>query len=356
MRIAARIAVALLLISASGHPSAAQPIEAGELLVSYGDELWRIDPDTGARSRFSPPPLALVNRIGADGADQIAVDPEGAIFLVSDGLVVEIDPVSGEQSILRARTRVCNLLSCTYVSSDLDVGTSARGIDVNDDPGYSNLGDRLDLYVGGVEGIYRVVRAAGEVSSQLAYSDSQNYFQLRGPLVATSSFGAVYAASGTLDRDLHPTFGPPTPIIAPALGAPGAVSALDSQGGAVAIATQGCDPSGAGVYFAAQDFLPVTQGGFLRCPVGLAIDPLRLDRIWVTDRGTSVAPANRIFRLDYDGLDWRQTLFAELPGDRDVHAITVSPVSFAPEPGALGAGVAALGALLCAARTSARPR
>lgn len=88
-----------LLLSMSPIGAGAQPIEAGELLVSWGDELWRVDPESGARSRFSPPPGALVNRIGPDGVDQLAIDPEGAIFVVSGGQVVEIDPASGARAV-----------------------------------------------------------------------------------------------------------------------------------------------------------------------------------------------------------------------------------------------------------------
>ena len=54
----------------------------------------------------------------------------------------------------------------------------------------------------------------------------------------------------------------------------------------------------------------------------------------------------RLIRLDYDGVDWQQSILADLPAGDVPHAIAVSPVSFAPEPSAFALASAALLALV----------
>jgi len=334
--LAVGLAFATLVVGAS-----ARALEAGEVLVSYGDEIWRVDAESGDRSRFSPRAFALVNRIGPEGSAQIAIDPDGAIFLVSDGNVVEIDPATGVQSILQRREYVCVDVFCGFLANPLELGEGPRGIAVLDDPDWDSGAPR-DLFVGCTDAIWAIRRDGGEVSSSAFVPDVSNYFQLTGPLVVALG-GFYFTAKG----DLHGSFSPPALSIAPGLGAPGNVTGLDHEGGVTVIAAQPGDGAPvAGVWYASTGgFVPITQGGFLRRPAGVAIDPLRMDRIFVTDVGPFEAPANRVIRLDYDGVDWRQTMLAEFPDGAELHGVAVMPVTAAPEPGAFALGALALLAL-----------
>jgi hypothetical protein len=321
---------ALLLAIAPLGAAAFQP---GDLLVSYGHQILQVDPDTGAYSVFSPPPLSA-DLIGAQGTAEIAIDPMGDIFVVGGGNVVQIDPDSGEQHVLMARDYVCvgPLPLCSYFDSALPLGPSPLGIDSAHD-------GSLDLFVGCYKDVYRVHRVNGEVSSSEYFYDQ--YDSVFASLLVASNFGSPYVA----DHDLHRTGAPPTPVIFPGLGAPASVSAISAAGSTLVVATaEEGDPSAAGVYFGGFEFLPLTQGGYLRRPVGVTVDPLRMDRIWVADAGDSAAPANRLIQLDYDGLNWRQTVFAELPAGDQVHGIAAWP-AHVPEPGALDEAIAVLGVL-----------
>jgi len=320
-----------LLLAIAPLPAAA--FAPGDLLVSYGNEILKVDPDTATYSVFSPPPLSP-DLIDGQGTAQIAIDPMGDVFVVSGGNVIEIDPDSGEQQVLQKRDYVCvgPLPLCGYVESPLPLGANPLGIDSAHD-------GSLDLFVGCYKDVYRVHRVSGEVSSSESVFDQ--YDVVFASLLVASNFGSPYVA----DHDLHRTGVPPAPVIFPGLGAPASVSALTASGATLVVATaEEGDPSGAGVYFGGHAFLPLTQGGYLRRPVGVAVDPLRMDRIWVADAGEFAAPANRLIRLDYDGLDWRQTLFAELPAADEVHGIAAWPANV-PEPGALAEALAALGVL-----------
>jgi hypothetical protein len=332
---ARRVFVVLLAIA----PHAAAAFEPGDLLVSYGDEILRVDSVTGQSSRFSPPPFTFGSEIDANGTDQIAIDANGAIFVVSGGQVIQINPVTGVQSVLHKRTLVCVQLQCGYLEDTLELGPSPRGIDVDD------TGTHLDLLVGCFDNVYRIHRSGGNVSSQEAWFDQLDF--AFDPLLVAAVSGTAMVA----DRDLHTLGFPPAPVIFEGLGVPATITALDSYGGTVVFATHiGGNPAGAGVYYGwGGGFLPLTQGGYLRRPVGVAVDPERADRIWVADAGADSEPGNRLIRLDYDGLDWRQTVFAELPSysPAEVHGIAVWPADEVPEPGVFALESAACGALAC---------
>jgi len=251
------IALLLLLLAVSPGGAAAQPVRAGDVLVSWGNRILRIDPECRADFLLSPPPLTLTSLLGPEGTDQIAIDPDGAIFAVSDGKVIEIAPTTGTQSIVQKREWVCVSFLCGFVSIPLELGPGPRGIALLDDPSW-NVGDRIDLFVGCADAIWRIMRAGGEVSSLGFVPDIANYFQLTGPLVAVR--GAYYY---TAKGDLHGSGAPPELSITQGLGAPGNVTGLDFAGGVLVIAVQpGGDAPVAGVWYASTGgFVPLTQGG-----------------------------------------------------------------------------------------------
>jgi len=326
------------LISIPPHP----PLHAGELLVAHGNRILRVDPDTGASAVFSPPLLGT-NRIDQFGTDAIAIDPDGDIFVVSNDELIRIDPVTGAQS--EVHHVACAL--CVPVPGPIDVGVRPRGVDVAPDV-LASLGDRRAIFVGAEDGVYTVRRDHGAVSSTLTWTDDD--LDSASPVVAaavvTDEATALFLSDIGIGEAATSLFG----SVLIELYDPGSVLSIDYGDGALVygLADSICSAGGAGVWFGSDTAgVPISLAGYLRCPVGVAVDPLVPGRIWVAD-SNALGATPRLIRLDYDGVDWHQSIFTDLPDGDVPHAIAVSPVSFAPEPSAEALGSGAL--LLLAVR------
>lgn len=341
--------LAVLSFLALPASATAAPIQAGELLVAHGHRILRVDRETGAFSTFSPPPGVLTaNLLAAGTTTALVVDPDGSLFAMNAGRIVVIDPVTGLQRVLRERQRTCVGLICGFVESDLPLGVAPRGLAIEPDV-FSFYGDRRRLFVGSDDQIVQVRRRQGEVEAGLASLDVASDGE--SPLVAYVSAQRLDLSDGDLQRATMDVF---TPAVSTLWDSPAALSTrgIDHRYGVTVVAIQGsnCSPASAGVYYAMNPPQPLSEGGFLRCPEDVAIDPLLEGRIWVSDRGTSGVPG-RVIRLDFDGLNWVQAVLTALPEDGETGPIAVSPVTFVPEPAAGGLALATLAALGALART-----
>jgi hypothetical protein len=269
------------------------------------------------------------------------------------GRIVGIDPVTGLQRVLRERKRTCIGLICGFLESDLDLGVAPRGLAIEPDV-LSAFGDRRRLFVGSDDQIVQVRRRQGEVEAGLASLDIASDGE--SPLLAFVNSQRLDLSDGDLQTATMDVF---TPAVSTLWDSPGSLSTrgIDHRYGVTVVAIQsgGCSPVSAGVYYAMSPPQPLSEGGFLRCPEDVEIDPLLEGTIWVSDRGTSGVPG-RVIRLDFDGVNWVQAVLTALPEDGEVGPVAVSPVTFVPESAWGALALAALGALggLSSTRQSAR--
>lgn len=218
--------------------------------------------------------LALpANLLAAGTTTALVVDPDGSLFAMNAGRIVVIDPVNGLQRVLRERLCTCVGLICAFVERALDLGVAPRGLAIEPEvvPAFGDR-RRLDLQTATVD-------------------------------VFTPAVSTLWKSPSSLRT-----------------------RGIDHRYGVTVVAIQsgGCSPASAGVYYATNPPQPLTEGGYLRCPEDVVIDPLRESTIWSSDRSTTGVPG-RVIRLDFDGTHWVQAVLTALPEDGAVGPIAVSP-------------------------------
>jgi hypothetical protein len=335
--------LAALVLAIAAAAATAAPLERGDVLVSQDEILWRVDPETGDYEQFSPPPdSAEPNLIDENGTYSLVIDPSGWVFLVNDGIVIEIDAETGEQRQLRKRDQFCILNSCVLIESELDVG----------DPGSIALGAPSNLvfvprrlYVGSHQAIYRIDRNLfGEVSATLLDTTTLNQpSQIEFAQISSPSGFLLYLAFATsvhvwnsFDETTELAFDEAPHFLAGIEAANGDLYSTRSGGAS--------DPGRTNVSVGTVNPMPIATGGFLRGPLGLALDPNDETRLFVAENGAN-SEGRKLLRLDYDGVDWVQTKLADFPNGALVRGVAVSPLDFAPEPHALAAALAAVATL-----------
>jgi hypothetical protein len=340
--------VALLLWLVALAPIArAQPeLHKGDLLVAddSAPRVLHVDPQTGAVQVFTPR-AAGTNLLQT--VEGVATDPNGAIFLTDSQAqrVFSVDPATGVQSVLKAS-------SGNDVLGPVDVGAFPRGLAIASYDG--GIFDSRDLYIAAPGRIYRVSRALLSVGSSIHVDDpllDDNYNGIavreegstvaeifvvgHGGLVrwreSTGSVSTINSSSELLGVAYSPEI-PDRVFVAQQIdcgqGNPGsAVFAHPLSGGPI---------------------IPISSGGLLQCPTGLAIASANL--IYVLDSGPTGDP-ERIVKLAYDGAAWNQSVAATLPAG-SYFRMAVSTI---PEPEAATAGMLAL-VVLAAGTRCAGPR
>jgi len=335
------LAAALLLVSTAAP---AEPLRRGDVLVSQDEVLWRVDPETGDFEQFSPPPDSVEpNLIDINGSYSVVVDPSGFVFLTSGGIVVEIDAATGEQRELRKRERFCILDVCGFVESDLDLGAGAGSIALGGRPSF--LVPRR-LYVGAADAIYRIDRNfVGELDSTLLDTTGLNEpFQLEFLEIASPPGFLLYLGFAnrvevwnSYDETIAPGFDESPYFLGGIEVANGDL--YSTRGGGAT------NPGRSNVSVGSIIPTPIAEGGFLRSPIGIAMDPSDETRMFVGENGAD-STGRKLLRLDYDGVDWVQTKLADLPNGGILRGVAVSPIDFAPEPDAIGAALAAVATLV----------
>jgi hypothetical protein len=336
-----RILAAALLLFAT--VASAEPLRRGDVLVSQDEILWRVDPETGDVEQFSPPLDSVEpNLIDINGSYSIVVDPSGSVFLTSGGIVVEIDPATGEQRELRRRERICIAEICGFVESQLDLGAGAGSIALG---GRSSFLVPRRLYVGADDAIYRIDRNfIGELDSTLLDTTGLNEpFQIEYTEIPSPDGFLLYLAFATsvqvwnsFDETIAPAFDESPYFLAGIEAANGDL--YSTRGGGAS------DPGRANVSVGTAVPTPIATGGFLRNPLGLALDPNDETRLFVAENGAD-STGRKLLRLDYDGVDWVQTKLADMPSSGILRGVAVSPIDFAPEPASLAASLAAIATL-----------
>jgi DNA-binding beta-propeller fold protein YncE len=342
-------ALAVWLLIPIALPAEGAPLRRGDLLVTdhHGNRVLRID-RSGNVETFSPPPGGTNHLSGPRG---ITVVDGGPVFVVNDGGLVVIDRGTGEQSVAQRSSGL----------GPIDVGIGAWGVTHFQRP------NELVLYVSSMEGL-------AIVSPNLDFGGYDSVL-LAGPPFDGLGVGVRPTASGLDVEEVwigtrsdgiwrwRPGLGfdqilPPDPGANAEAGE--AIYGVEfSREGlrAPAFTKVGflgygaCAPGTGGVFSAVFGVGPISQGGLLRCPLGLALVPGR-EEIYVTEAGSiGLSDDGRIVRLSGNGAgSWTQSVFVDaatlgvaLPAD----------IALVPEPatGALGAAVlATLGALSRRAR------
>lgn len=339
---------AALLWVGFGPAAAAAPLQRGDLLVTdhYGKRVLRVD-RTGTVETFSPP-LGSANLLS--GPSGITVVDGGSVYVVDGGRLVVIDRETGEQSVAQRSSGL----------GPLDVGVGAWGLTHFQRPG------ELVLYVSSLEGLT-------VVAPNLDFGGFDGVL-LGGPPFGGLGVGVRPTPSGVDVEEVWIGTGAdgmwrwrPGPgfdqILTPDPGAEAGESIHDiefARDGLRApaftkvafLGSGACAPGSGGVFVVAFGVGPISQGGLLRCPLGLALVDSRQE-IFVTE-ADSIGPGGdgRIVRLSSDGSGvWTQSVFVDaatlgvaLPAD----------VALVPEPTAGALAVAALGALGALSRRAGR--
>lgn len=338
-----RPAASPLLALLFALPVAGAPLERGDLLVTdyHGGRVVRVD-RTGAVETFSPPPGGTNLLSGPLG---VTVVDDGPVFVVdvSENLV-EIDRDTGVQSFAQHSSGL----------APVDIGSDPYGITHFQGP------TELALYVSSRTGLVLVapnLDFGGFDRALLSATPTTG----RGLAVRPNASGlaAEEIWVGTRNEGMwrwRP--GPGAEQILPpddTSEAGDAIHDIDFTRDALRapvftrvgfLGPGGCAPGTGGVFAAVLGVGPISQGGLLRCPLGVVLVPGRAE-IYVTETGT-IGPSGdgRIVRLASAGAGiWTQSLFV------DAATLGVSlpaGLAFVPEPtgGALGgAALAALGLL-----------
>lgn len=325
----------LLLGALAPRVVVAAPLEPGEILVAHGNEILRVDPDTGDWSVFSPPP-AGVNLIPYFTRSMV-IDPAGVIFVTTDDYkLVAIDRQTGEQSEVHAIARFC-FNGCFLIDQGvLDVGSQPAGLALASSGTRSH---QRALYVSSGNGLWRVNRSRnGAVSATQVDDDADVNSSALALIESGSTVLRVLLSKGFTVDAWDPATGLTYLFSDPA----GVVASIDYRDGDFFFLTQdfGCSASAAGVWLGDDDPQPLTTGGFLRCPNDVAIDPFVPLRLWIAE------DLGRLVRVQYDGVNWAQSLaadFEEAAGSSS-YQVAVAP-QWAPEPEASATATACVALL-----------
>jgi hypothetical protein len=311
------------------------PLEPGEILVAHGAQILRVDPDTGEWSVFSPPPAGT--NLMPFFTRSMVIDPAGTVFVTtSDYKLVAIDRETGEQSEVHEVDRFCLQQGCFLIDQGvLDVGSQPAGLAISSNRTRTH---KPVLYVSSGNGLWEVSRThTGAVSAEQVDGDGD---------VNSSSLALIEDAGGVvlmlLSKGLTiDAWNPLTGLTHEFADPAGLIASIDYRDGDLFFVTQdfGCSATAAGVWLGDDDPVELTWGGFLRCPNDIAIDPFVPLRLWIAER------RGWLVRVQYDGVDWVQTLVADLEeAAGDSYHVAIAP-EWVPEPGACASATACAGAL-----------
>lgn len=330
---------AALLLLVSALPATPAPLQRGDLLVTdhYGKRVLRVD-RAGNVETFSPPPGGANLLFGPTG---ITVVDGGQVYVLDSGGLVVIDRETGEQSVAQRSSGL----------GPLDVGINAAGI------AHFQRPNELVLYVSSLEGF-------AIVAPNIDFGGFDSVL-LGGPPFSGLGVGVRPTASGLDVEDVwigtlfdgmwrwRPGFDFEQILMSdPGAEAGEAIYDIEFTRDELRapvftkvafLGFGGCAPGTGGVFVAAFGVGPISQGGLLRCPLGLALMSSRQE-IFVTE-ADSIGPSGdgRIVRLSSTSPGiWTQSVFVDaatlgvaLPAD----------IALVPEPAAGALAAAALGAL-----------
>ena len=342
------------VLSGAIDPAAAAPrLRQGDVLISDGanGRILYVDPETGHSEVFSPRGAAP-NLL--DHPRGIEIDAQGVVFVANqlgDDLVA-IDPTSGAQSVVHARSGFQDL-------GVLPVGTSPVALDLSTWIG--TLSDLPDLFILRPGEILRVSRgtlntSVSSVSTDPALAQSFRSLAVRESgaslldlfVAGVSGLGRVDPATGAFGMLVASTTSPTSYF---------SVGDVDWTPARLTFSAQApCgDPGGAsGVYeyplTTIGPIVPLLTGDLVSCPK--AHRQVSPTEIYVIEGGSF---PNSLVRVSQSGAGWQGEVVGPLP-DGDFFHLAVSPVTFAPEPEAeTGAGAMLLAlAGVAARRRSAR--
>lgn len=330
-----------LLCAFAAQPAGAVPLAQGEVLVAHGAEILRVDPDTGDWSVFSPPP-AGTNRIPYFTRSMV-IDPAGPVFVTtSDYKLIEIDRNTGEQTEVHKRGLFCLNGACIPVDQGvLDVGSQPAGLAIASN---STRSDHRALYVSSGDGLWRVTRTRnGKVTSAHLESDVQTGSPSIDLLENDGALIRVLISKGFTINSWDPSNGQVYLYADP----DGLVAAIEYHDGDLFFTTQdiGCTATAAGVWLGKDEPDQLTYGGFLRCPNDIVVDPEVPLRLWIAE------DLGRLVRVDYNGVNWAQTLVADFEEAAGSASYNVAVVpEYVPEPGAWASAAAITTALALVTR------
>lgn len=333
------------VLMAWGVASHAAPLQRGDLLVTdlWGNRVLRVD-SAGGVETFSPPPGGENLLAGPRG---ITVVDDGPVFVIDAFGLIEIDRTTGIQSFAQDSSGL----------GPVDVGVEPAGIDhfmrptglvlyVTSQTGLTIVGPNVDF--GGFDSA--LLSAVPTTGSGVGVRPDATGLDVEEVWFGTFGDGLwSWDAAAGAEQVL-----PPGPAEAAEI-----VDDVEFTRTAprvpvfTKVAIQGpgnCEPGSGGVFAAVLGVGPISQGGLLRCPLGLALVPGRAE-IFVTETGARGPSGDgRIVRLASAGAGiWTQSIFVDAA---TLDASVPAGLAFVPEPasGALAAAVLATLGLLARAR------
>jgi len=318
-------------------------VEAGDLLgvVQGTDRILHIVPQTEQVYDFSPRQGSGPNRLFQPNG--IAIDPDGTVFVTNaSGELISIDPSTGAQSVVRA----FDILFGDF--GPVDIGAAPRSIDISDYK--ASPSDRRDLYVLSADGIRRIDRAAGSLSSEILVAPDATIANAIGLSIADDATGPSSAwVATTTEAALYDFVGglPSTY----SLGA--TVGGIDFRGTAslgtlIYSRSFGFANSGNGVFLLLG---PLSTGGSFFYPSAVATTPPSQPLVIYTAQLTSPP---QIVAAAPSGSDYVQTPIVLGGESGSITAMAVSPAAL-PELG-FGAGAFSACFALAALRARRAPR
>ncbi len=355
------VAGAVLIAAPPRAHAAPYALAQGDVLIADfdGDRLLRVDHVSGAVEVFSPR-QGQANLF--DQVSDVVIDPDGAIYATNyhTNQLIQVDPQTGAQSVVR---------SCVFVAGHFDCADVATGLGPT---GIAIVPDQSALastfYVSAYDGVHQITRSAvllsGWGSALLVGAGALLPLQAIAYDPATALVHVLDGFGGIDDVD------PANPIaLVPELGPDageefGGVAAL---GGDVYFTVRkptgdhfSCfeTPFGVGDFHQIQDQRFQLETGYAsHCSGPLALAPDG-DTLWFVDQ-IEIEGRFRVLRMTLSDPLRVASVVADVAASQPPswpRGIAVSPVDFAPEPASGLEEAAALFALACAGRRVGRER
>lgn len=336
---------ALALHAGAGAAAAAPQLRAGDLLVTdpNNHRVLHVDPATGDVRAFSPRAGSGPNLLSAPAGIAIDADTGPLVVDTATNKLIAINPTTGAQSEVRYR------IPQGGIDDPLDIGSYPRGIAVS--RAKIDEYDLGDAFVASYGAVYRVERDLVNTISTPLVTDATITSPDSLALDRASETGLLLANAGQLLAiDLSPVglsvyYTPPS----------GFVTGVDWTLGLEIGLQVTCGGVDSGVYDYAgggPSFSPRAAGSpWFGCPGAITVDPATFET-YAVDAGAS--PEQIVAVASTGGT---RRLVATLPATEPQTIpfdLDVSPVTFAPEPGAQALGLLAI-ALLAGIRRAITP-